>query len=117
MLYRIGNQFEWSELEGVLHYRIMEELKSYIDVLDLEYGSDRDYLECGGYALLAQIVDDMLAIKDAVDYDVHPCEWATRLGNGTGYVSALYLMNNEFSILVFMPECLAPDDVISEFID
>ena len=56
-------------------------------------------------------------VKDAVDYDVHPCEWATRLWKGTGYVSALYLMNNEFSILVFMPEVLAPTDVLEEMTD
>ena len=117
MLYRIGTLAELVSVADIFHPSILQELKVYIDVLDREYGSGSDYLECGGYALLAQTVDDMLAIKEVVDYDVHPCEWATRLGSGTGYVSALYLMNNEYSILVFMPESLAPDDVISEFID
>lgn len=117
MLYRIGTGTELSSVSDVFHSSILLELNRYIGVLDREYGSDRDYLECGGYAMLAQTMDDMLAVKDVVDYDVHPCEWATRLWQGTGYVSALYLMNNEFTILVFMPEVFAPIDVLEEMTD
>ena len=117
MLYRIGTQAELALVADVFHPSILQELKGYIDVLDREYGSERDYLDCGGYAMLAQTMEDMLMVKDVVDYDVHPCEWATRLWKGTGYVSALYLMNNEFSILVFMPEVFAPTDVLEEMTD
>ena len=117
MLYRVGTQSEWVALEGGFHHSIMEELKSYIDVLDLEYGLNRDYLEVGGYALIAETEEDLKRVKDVLDYDTHPCEWAMRLWGGTGYVSALYLLNNEFSIQLYMPESIAPDDVLQELTD
>ena len=117
MLYRVGTQAEWMALEGMFHYSIMEELKAYLDVLDLEYGIDRDYMEVGGYALVVESEEDLERVKAVLDYDSHPCEWAMRLWGGAGYVSALYLLNNEFSIQLYMPESIAPDDVLQELTD
>lgn len=117
MLYRIGTQAEWMALEGAFHHSIMEELKAYVDVLDLEYGADRDYMEVGGYALLAETKKDLEQVKAVLNYDSHPCEWAMRLWGGIGYVAALYLLNNEFTIQLYMPEAIAPVDVLEELTD
>ena len=38
------------------------------------------------------------------------CEWATRLGD-SGYLSALYILDNEFSVVLYMPISLAPDNI------
>lgn len=117
MLYRIGTRKELSLVVDVFHSSILLELSRYIDVLDLEYGLNRDYLEEGGYALIAETAEDMEQVKDILDYDAHPCEWAMRLWDSTEYVSALYLLNNEFSIQLYMPESIAPDDVLHELTD
>lgn len=117
MLYRIGTQSEWMTLKGIIHYSIMEELKAYIDILDLEYGLERDYMEVGGYAFVAETKDDLERVKEVLNYDTHPCEWAMRLWGSTGYVSALYLLNNEFSIQLYMPEHIAPKDILEELTD
>lgn len=117
MLYRVGTLSEWVALEGIFHHNILEELKTYIDILDLEYGLERDYMEVGGYALIVETKKDLEQVKDVLNYDTHPCEWAMRLWSGTGYVSALYLLNNEFSIQLYIPEYIAPDDVLEELTD
>jgi len=94
-------------------YEVISELFISCEVLDTEYGKDRDYTESGGYSIVIDSVEDLPLLKDIVDYDAHPCEWATRICK-SGYVSALYIMNNDFSIMVFMPEHIAPSSIINE---
>jgi len=68
-----------------------------------------------GYSLIAETADDLASIREIIDFDTHPCEWADRLDEE--YLSALYLLNDEFSIVVFMPVTVAPPALLSELED
>ena len=116
MLYRIGTTKEIPTLPSQLPERVRTEIFQGLVVLDCEYGQDRDYLSSGGYSLIAEISEDIPKLKEIIDYGTHPCEWATRIGN-TGYISALFILNNDFSIMVYMPRAIAPAAILNELED
>ena len=111
-MYRcLGTVRECKELEGQLQQRVIDEVLRGLVVLDSEFGSGRDYLNVGGFSLIADTKEDLRRARDLFDDRWHYCEWATRLGD-TGYVSALYLLSNEFSIMLYTKESLANEDVL-----
>ena len=116
MLYRIGLVSEIPTLPSSIPKQVCNEITQGLVVLDCEYGEDRNYLESGGCSILVDNSDDLPALKEIIDYTVHPCEWATRIGK-TGYTSALFIMNNDYSILVYMPIDICPEPILSELED
>ena len=115
MLYRIGTVKEIRPLYGKFHEDVIEQLHYCTRTLDSAYGVGRDYCRYGGYSLIAETIEDVSAIRKIIDLDKHPCEWADRLDGD--FLSALYLMNDDFSIVVFMPIAIAPPTLLSELED
>lgn len=113
MLYRIGTKKELSSSDLKLPSRVFTEVFQGIAILDCEYGEDRNCLESGGFSLIAEASNDIFAIKNYIDYEKHPCEWTTKIGN-TGYISSLFVINNDLSIIVYMPQEIAPPSLLSE---
>lgn len=110
MLYRIGLVSEIPTLPSSIPKQLRTEITQGLVVLDCEYGEDRNYLESGGCSIFVEDADDLPALKEIIDYTVHPCEWATRIGK-TGYSSALFIMNDDYSILVYMPIEICPHSI------
>ena len=117
MLYRVGTTKELPMIRSHLPESVYEEVLCGVAILDCEYGADRNYLLSGGYSLIAQTKDDLLMVKKTIDYDAHCCEWATTIGKDTGYISALYIINDDFSIVIYMPKSIAPDIILTELED
>lgn len=116
MLYTLGTAHELALLPYHLPQELVTEILQGLLVLDCEYGESRNYLESGGYSVIAETMEDIPGLRAIIDYDKHPCEWATRIGR-TGYVSALYILNNDFSIMVYLPLAIAPTTIINELED
>lgn len=116
MLYTLGTANELSLLPSHLPEELATEVLTGLVVLDAEYGESRNYLESGGYSVIAETMEDIPGLKSIVDYEKHPCEWATKIGR-TGFVSALYILNNDFSIMVYLPQDIAPTEIITELED
>lgn len=114
MLYMVGTMHETDKLAAILPDSVFTELVRGIAILDCEYGEDRDYRNYGGYSLVAETAEDVRAVKSHVDYESHLCEWVTRIGRDSGYLSALYIMNNDFSIMLYLPSAIAPDVLLEE---
>ena len=115
MLYRIGTVKEMRPLYDKFHEDVIAQLFHCTKVLDDIYGAERDYLQSGGYSLIAETTDDLSGIREIIDFDTHPCEWADHLDGD--YLSALYLLNDDFSVVVFMPITIAPPTLLSELED
>lgn len=107
----LGTTKECAALYGQLPQRVADEVLRGIAVLDSEHEPERNYLEVGGFSLIADTVEDLRKARDLFDDRWHYCEWATRLGD-SGYVSALYLLNNEFSVMLYTKESLANEDIL-----
>ena len=101
-------------LPCTLPERVLTEILQGLVVLDAEYGLDRDYYAIGGYSVIAETIEDVLQFKEIVDYDAHPCEWATKIGKDTGFVSALYLPNDDFVVVVYLPQNIAPEAILKD---
>ena len=116
MLYTLGTANELSLLPSHLPEELRTEILTGLVVLDAEYGEFRNYLESGGYSVIAETVKDIPGLKAIIDYEKHPCEWATKIDR-TGFISALYILNNDFSIMVYLPQDIAPTEIITELED
>ena len=116
LLYTIGAAHELSLLPSHLPEELVTEILTGLVVLDAEYGESRNYYESGGYSVIAETIEDIPSLKAIIDFEKHPCEWATKIGR-TGFVSALYILNNDFSIMVYLPQDIAPTEIITELED
>ena len=114
MLRMVGTLSEAEKLKGKLPEKVFLHLVWSASVLDSEYGKTRDYMRDGGYTLVAETAEDVQEMKRYVDYDRHVYEWAKYLGDGNSYISALYLMNNDFSIVLMIPTSVAPASILRE---
>ena len=112
----VGATKECVGLYDQLPRRVADEVLCGLAVLDSEYGEDRNYFETGGYSLIAETEEDLLQARKIFDDRIHSCEWATRLGD-SGYCSALYLLSNEFSVMLYIPIALANDDILENVED
>jgi hypothetical protein len=115
MLYRVGTVREIRELKHKFSLEVLGQLFVCTAILDDAYGEDRDYLQSGGYSLIAETTEDISGIREIIDLDTHPCEWADRLEGD--FLSALYLLNDDFSVVVFIPIAIAPSTLLSELED
>lgn len=116
MLYYVGTTKEVSMLEGHLPSRLVSEVCRSVVVLDAEYSEHRDYFREGGFSLIVETAEDLQHAKERFDPNQHLCEWATKIGN-TGFASALYILDNEFTIMLYLPIAIANKDILENLED
>ena len=114
MLYRVGTESEIPMVEEILPLPVLKALLKCTVLLDYAYSPNRRYLQVGGYSLIAQTREDVEEMRKAVDFTTHPCEWVDRIGD---FISALYLLNDDFSIVLFIPAAIAPETILNELED
>ena len=105
MLYKVGTQKELSMLDLSVPESVIERLSECIDILDDAYGKNRDYLKKGGYVVIAENSNDVLLIKDLIDYENHLYEWLDEVSD---YTIAMYLLGDDYAIVVAMPVNITP---------
>lgn len=99
---------ESEELRELKEYpkQVLESIKSTLDVLDENYGIDRDIEgDLGGYVIVAETVTDVEEIKENIlkgtvaEYtDIIECS------EGVNYTSSLFLISDDYSIVVIATE-------------
>lgn len=93
-------------LPDYLPEQLLREVFTGLVVLDAEYGTNRNHRTSGGFSLIAETREDLPALNEIINTNIHDPEWATHIGK-TGFVSALYIMNDDFSIMVYLPQEIA----------
>lgn len=117
MLHIIETKERLSTVAKAVPSAIHTELLALVMRLDAEYGADRDPLDEGGYAIVITDADDLAALRSIIDIDRHPCEWAHRTGKDGSFCYALYLLNDDFSITVYMPVDIATNTILQDLED
>lgn len=112
MLYTIGTTAEIPTLPSDLPEKLRTEIFQGLVVLDCEYGADRNYLESGGYSIIAETKEDISKFT-AINLETRQPEWVTWIGT-TGHISSLYILNDDFSIMAYMPASIMPDIIRKE---
>lgn len=111
MYYCLGTTAECTELEGKIPTKVLGEVVRGLAVLESDYGTDRNIFESGGYFLIADTHADLEQGRKLFDDRKHSCEWATTLGE-SGFCSALYLLTDDFSVMLYIPIKLANPDIL-----
>lgn len=68
-----------------------------------------------GIALIAEDMEDICEARRFVDFERHPAEWVNCLDDG--FLSALFVMNNSFTITLLLPKNIAPEAITKEMED
>ena len=113
LLYRIGTTAEIPSLPSHFPEKLITEIFQGLVVLDAEYEPTRNYLESGGYSVILETADDIQELAITLDIVTRTPEWATWIDN-TGYISALYIINDDFSIMVYMKSEITPQIIRKE---
>ena len=111
MVYKLRTLRDADALPHTFPPRVWEEILHSTAILESEYGEQPETSAIGGYNMVAETREDLETVRAAINLDTHPPEWVCRLDS---YVSALYVMNDDFAILLFLPVAIAPDTILNE---
>ncbi|KXL52886.1 hypothetical protein CLNEO_19100 [Anaerotignum neopropionicum] len=103
MLYIVGSQKEAEKLEGLLPKEVFQEVTRIAEILDDNYGADRDvFEEDGGYICILEKDSDVVELNTRHEVDLSEAtpEICTKFLDG--WLNALILCNNEFGINVIL---------------
>lgn len=94
-------------------------IKGVLEILDSEYGADRDkYSDDGGYVVVAENIEDFEEIHKKTNLDVNDVivEYVDKLvcDNGKVYTNSLALCNNDYSISLIMPFEIMPENLLKQ---
>ena len=106
MLYTIGTEKELPLVEEKLPRAVFLELFRSTILLDYAYSPQRNYNELGGYSLISENEADVAEIGKRIHFETHPCEWVDLVED---YTVSLFLMNDDFSIVLFIPLAVTPE--------
>ena len=115
MIYSIGSFDDACKYTKVLNVDVFNDICLNIAHLKEHYGKNFDYTKIGGYSVVVENADDLMEFKDIIDYESHLCEWADSLPDGM-YVSALFVVNNDLSVRLYVPKAIAPKSVLDSLV-
>lgn len=101
---------------------VQEVIKGILEVLDEEYGADRDkYEDYGGDVLVVERKEDFEYIKDKTYIDCNDVivEYADKIicANRDIFTNSLILCNNDYAISLIIPNELTPQNLKDYIID
>jgi hypothetical protein len=117
MIIKIGTYAEAMKYKNELPTAIFNIAKQMADILDENYGADRDIdNEDGGYILIINHPTDLITL--VTDYQLNilddGSEYVDEINTEPSYLSLLFIRNNEFAIALLMPKSFAPDIVLED---
>jgi hypothetical protein len=101
---------------------VQEIIQGILQILDTEYGADRNtYEDDGGYVLVVEKKEDFQKINEEtyINCDDVIAEYVDKIecSNGKTYTNSLVLCNNDYSISLIIPMELTPQNLINYMID
>ncbi len=110
MIYKLGHVEDVEKID-IKEESVRTSIKSYLEVLNNAYGKERNIDEDdGGYVLYAVPETNIEEINAFFDISTHTPEWVNRYGN---LCEALYLITNEFVVVVIMYITDAPTNILN----
>lgn len=109
---------EVEKVQG-LPIEVQEVIKGILEILDSEYGADRDkYADNGGYVVVIESIDDFKEIQKKTNIDINDVivEYVDKIlcANGNVYTNSLVLCNNDYSISLVMPFEIIPENLLKQ---
>lgn len=109
------------EMEKVhgLPVELREAIKGILEILDSEYGFNRDkYADDGGYVIVVESIEDFKEIQKKTNIDINNVivEYVDKVSciDGKVYIYSLVLCNNDYSISLIMPFEIMPKNLLKQ---
>lgn len=109
------------EMERVqaLPIEVQEVIKGILEILDSEYGADRDkYADNGGYVVVVESIEDFKEIQRKTNIDVNDIivEYVDKIicVDGNVYTDSLVVCNNDYSISLIIPFEIMPQNLLNQ---
>ena len=105
---KVYKESQLNELNNI-PVEVIESIKVTIDILNENYGENRDIeADLGGYVVIAEnIVDIEILKQDKLQGLVPEYTDVIEVMNGENYTSSLYLLSSDFAIVVVTTEELS----------
>lgn len=102
-----------------LPIEVQEVIKGVLEILDSEYGSNRDkYVDDGGYVIVVESIEDFKEIQKKTNIDINNVivEYVDKVScvDGKVYINSLVLCNNDYSISLIMPFEIMPKNLLKQ---
>ena len=102
-----------------LPVEVQEAIKGVLEILDSEYGANRDkYVDDGGYVIVAESIEDFEEIQNKINIDINDVivEYVDKIlcADGKVYTNLLVLCNNDYSISLIMPFEIMPKNLLKQ---
>lgn len=111
MIYKIGNISDLDMLP-MLDDTTLELLYHHARVLTYEYGANRNVdTSDGGYVLFAPSSTSREELKTFFDTSAHTPECVNTYGS---LCEAIYLLDNDFAVVIIMSTADAPTEILNE---
>ncbi|EGS9999436.1 hypothetical protein I9Y31_001682 [Clostridium perfringens] len=84
------------------HVEVIRSISETIDILDENYGENRDVdKDLGGYVLVVENIEDVKELRNGILKDILP-EYTDEIicSEGVNYTSSLFLLSSDFSVVV-----------------
>ena len=103
----------------VLSIEVQEVIKGVLEMLDSEYGADRDkYADNGGYVVVVESIEDFKEVQKKTNIDVNDIivEYVDKIicVDGKVYTNSLVLCNNDYSISLIIPFEITPENLLNQ---
>ena len=110
MIYKIGNLADLERLP-LIDDTALELLYHHAKVLETEYGKERAEDSDGGYILFAPSGTNAEELKALFDVSEHTAEYVNKYCN---LCEAVYLLNNDYAVVIVMSIADAPTEILNE---
>lgn len=107
MIFKFGTRKAFQHHRAEMPEEVFSHLQYSIDLLDENYGAERDIdHDDGGFVLLFTRTEDLAQIRSTtnIDFTSHIPEWVDHISTESeDYAAALYLISNDFGIILSAP--------------
>ena len=107
MIFKFGTRNAFQLHKEDMPREVFSHLQYRIDLLDENYGADRDIdHDDGGFVLLFTRAEDLAQVRAVtnIDFACHSPEWVDHISTESeDYAAALYLISNDFGIILTAP--------------
>ena len=114
MVYKIGTLSELNKLPS-MDEKIRERISENLEILDDNYGSDRDIdKNNGGYVLYAEPGTKDTEVLSWFDYVEYIPEYVDRIDSEREFCCSLYLISDDYGVVIFTALADTPEEVTDE---
>ena len=114
MVYKIGTLSELGKLPS-MDAKVLERITETLEILDENYGSDRNIdTSNGGYVLYAEPGTKDTEVLSLFDYEKYIPEYVDYRESVPGYCCTLYLVSDDYAVVIFTAYNDTPKELANE---